>query len=210
MSHAKLKQGGVMTNTVNNKYPSSYLKDIENNALKRMDNTENGGNGDGKVSVDEALADLNIASLINGQNQKDAKAISVASSDILEVLTQYAGEDGIFDAQEWAEFLNGEEWNEVIEAYNSSGKKAEIEMNWVDNRGIKDGKTTKGEVKVGILNNLQDNGYHIDTTEIEALIDKYAGNDGTFTLEEYQKMKSDKKYQEFIEKYNVTPWYQKK
>lgn len=199
-----------MVNTVSNQYPKSYLKDIEDNTLKRMDSAKNGGNGDGKVSVDEALAGLNIERLLNGQNKKDAKAISKTSENILEVLTQYAGEDGIFDAQEWADFLNGEEWDKVIEAYNSSGKKAQIEMEWVDNSGIKDGKTTKGEIKVGILNNLQDNGYYIDTTEIEALIDKYAGDDGTFTLEEYQSLKSNKRYQEFIEKYNVSPWYQKK
>ena len=198
-----------MVNTVSNQYPKSYLKDIEDNTLKRMDSAKNGGNGDGKVSVDEALTSLNIESYLDGQNEKDAKAISKASENILEVLTQYAGEDGIFDAQEWADFLNGEEWDKVIEAYNSSGKKAQKEMEWVDNSGIKDGKTTKGEIKVGILNNLQDKGYRVDTTEIEALIDKYAGDDGTFTLEEYQKMKSDEKYQEFIEEYNVSPWYQR-
>ena len=162
----------------------------------------------GKVTVNEALNDLNIASLLSGQNKTDAAKIKAAAEKIPEVLAKYAGQDGEFTAEEWANFLNGQEWGAVLDAWHSSGKDAKLEMNWIDNaHGIPDKAVTKGEVKVGILNNLHARGVDIDTTEIEAVIDKYAGEDGTFTHKEYMALREDPVYKDIVNKYGVTPWF---
>lgn len=187
------------------KKDSEYLKEIENKALKQMDNS---GNQDGKITVNEALSDLNIASLLSGQNEADVAKIKAAAANIPEVLAKYAGQDGVFTAEEWANFLNGEEWGAVLDAYHSSGKDAKLEMTWIDNaHGIPDKAVTKGEVKIGILNNLIANGVNIDTKEIEAIIDKYAGEDGTFTHKEYMALREDPVYKEILNQYGVTPWF---
>ena len=187
------------------KWDSAYLKGIQNETFKRMDGA---GNKDGKVTVNEALNDLNIASLLSGQNKTDAAKIKAAAEKIPEVLAKYAGQDGEFTAEEWANFLNGQEWGAVLDAWHSSGKDAKLEMNWIDNaHGFPDKAVTKGEVKVGILNNLHARGVDIDTTEIEAVIDKYAGEDGTFTHKEYMALREDPVYKDIVNKYGVTPWF---
>ena len=187
------------------KRDSEYLKEIENEALKRMDKS---GNQDGKVTLDEALKYLNIDSLLSGQNEADVAKIKAAADKIPDVLVKYAGQDGEFTAEEWANFLNSQEWDAVLDAWHSSEKDAKLEMNWIDNaHGIPDKAVTKGEVKIGILNNLIANGVNIDTKEIEAIIDKYAGDDGTFTIKEYKALKEDIVYKDFLEKYDVTPWF---
>ena len=187
------------------KWDSAYLKGIQNETFKRMDGA---GNKDGKVTVNEALNDLNIASLLSGQNKTDAAKIKAAAEKIPEVLAKYAGQDGEFTAEEWANFLNGQEWGAVLDAWHSSGKDAKLEMSWIDNaHGIPDKAVTKGEVKVGILNNLHARGVDIDTTEIEAVIDKYAGEDGTFTHKEYMALREDPVYKDIVNKYGVTPWF---
>ena len=186
------------------KYDKEYLEDIEEHAFTRMDEA---GNGDGKITVDEALKDLDIGSMIEGQNLPDAVKIILSAKDIPEVLAEYAGEDGEFTAEEWADFINSDEWGSVLDSWHSSGKMAKLEMSWIDKAHMEDGKATKGEMKAGLIQNLDANGIEIDTTELEELIDKYAGEDGTFTQEEYQKLKEDPKYQEYIEKYNISPWY---
>jgi len=197
-------------NNSNGKYSPEYLSQIENGVFKRADSIQNGGNGDGKVNVNEALKDLNIGGLLSGLDKKsdEYKNLKSLTNKIPEVLAKYAGKDGTFTAREWADFLNGEEWGNVINTYHSSSNFAKIEMGWIDNsRGMyKDGQVTKGEIKVGIFNDLMQRGIKIDTTEIEALIDKYAGEDGTFTVEEYTNLKKDKKYAEFLKKYNATPF----
>lgn len=187
-----------------NNWDASYLNDIKNEVFKRMDEK---GNGDGKVTVDEALEDLDIGSLLAGQNEEDASKIFNAAHNIEDVLAKYSGEDGEFSATEWADFLNGEEWDSVLDAWHSSGRKAELEMNWIDNAHISDGIVTKGEVKVGLLNNLINNGVDIDTTDIENLIDKYASEDGVLTKEEYMQLKQDPLYQDFVKTYGITPWF---
>lgn len=194
----------------NNEYPQSYLADIEKQALKRMDDN---GNKDGKVTVNEALKELNISSLLAGQNEADTAKIQKTAANIESVLKQYAGDDGEFNAKEWANFLNGKEWGAVLDAWHSSGKKTKLEMQWTDQAHIPDMKVTKGEVKVGILNNLLNNqrlynDKKVDTTQIEALIDKYAGPDGTFTFEEFHQMKNDPIYKQFVEQNHVVPWFQ--
>lgn len=198
-----------MAGIQDNNYSQSYLADIENQTLKRIDSN---GNNDGKVTVNEALKDLNIGSLLAGQNEADAAKIQKAAANIESVLKQYAGDDGEFNAKEWADFLNGKEWGAVLDAWHSSGKKTELEMKWTDQAHIPDTNVTKGEVKVGILNNLLNNqrlfnAKEVDTTQIEALINKYAGPDGTFTLEEFHQMKNDPMYKEFVERNNVVPWF---
>ena len=187
------------------KWDSGYLNDIKNHAFKRMDGA---GDKDGKVTIKEALNDLNIGSLLSGQNEADTAKIKAAADKIPEVLAKYAGEDGTFSAEEWANFLNGNEWGAVLDAWHSSGKDAKLEMSWIDNaHGYPDKAVTKGEVKVGILNNLLAQNVNIDTTEIEAIIDKYAGEDGTFTHKEYMALREDPAYKEILNKYHVTPWF---
>lgn len=194
-----------MTEINGQKWDSGYLNDIKTQAFARMDGA---GNKDGKVTVDEALKDLNIGSLLSGQNKADTAKIKAAADKIPDVLAKYAGQDGEFTAEEWANFLNGQEWGAVLNAWHSSGKEAKIEMNWIDNaHGIPDKAVTKGEVKVGILNNLLARGVDIDTTEIEAVIDKYAGEDGTFTQKEYMALREDPAYKAILNQYGVTPWF---
>ncbi len=187
------------------KWDSAYLNGIQNETFKRMDGA---GNKDCKVTVDEALKNLNIGSLLSGQNEADTAKIKAAADKIPDVLAKYAGQDGEFTAEEWANFLNGQEWGAVLDAWHSSGKDARFEMNWIDNaHGFPDKAVTKGEVKVGILNNLLARGVDIDTTEIEAVIDKYAGEDGTFTQKEYMALREDPVYKDILNQYGVTPWF---
>ena len=101
------------------KYDKEYLEDIEKIAFSRMDEA---GNGDGKITVDEAFKDLDIGSLLSGQNLSDIAQIAYQAKDIEKVLEEYAGDNGEFSAEEWADFLNGEEWGGVLDAWHSSGK----------------------------------------------------------------------------------------
>lgn len=199
--------GFLNINGSDGSYPKEYLDHIKNETFKRMDAK---GNNDSKVTVNEAYKDLDIGSMLSGlkKGSPEYNKLNGLTSNVLEILAKYAGKDGKFSPEEWAAFLNGNEWRAVIDTYHSSSNFAKIEMDWVDNsrNSINDGKVTKGEVKVGILNNLAGKNINVDTTGIEALIDKYAGDDGTFTVEEYMKLKNDKQYKEFLNKYNITPF----
>lgn len=190
-------------------FSQSYLNEIKNEVLTRMDSKENGGNGDGKACVEEAYNDLQINSLLDSleKDSLEYNNLKNYADKIPQALANYAGADKTFSAQEWAEFLNGEEWGNVLDTWHSSSGRAKIEMSWIDNQGIKDGKTTKGEVKVGILKNIAQSGRKLDTEEIEAIIDKYAGDDGTFTLEEYTSLKNDEIYKNFLDENGVSPLY---
>jgi len=193
-----------MSEINNQKWDSSYLNGIKNEVFTRMDQA---GNGDGKVTIDEAFEDLDIGSLLSGQSKEDCEKIFGAAQNINDVLAEYAGADGIFSPEEWAEFLNGDEWGSVMDAWHSSGKKAELEMNWIDDAHIKDGKVTKGEIKVGIFNNIISKNQNIDTKELEDIIDKYAGDDGTFSKEEYMKLRQDPLYNEITNQFGALPWF---
>lgn len=85
-------------------------------------------------------------------------------------------------------------------------KKAEMEMSWIDDAHIKDGKLTKGEIKVGIRNSFVRKNPNADLTKLDAIIDKYAGDDGTFSKEEYMQLKNDPVYKKFVEQYGAHPW----
>ena len=92
------------------------------------------------------------------------------------------------------------------------GKELEFEIEAIDAEKVAEIQEmsidiTKGEIKVGILNNLLTNGVNIDTKEIEAIIDKYAGDDGTFTHKEYMALKEDPVYKDILNQYGVTPWF---
>jgi len=75
-----------------------------------------------------------------------------------------------------------------------------------------DGKVTKGEVKVGLLNNLQKMNlplvYDKEAigSRLEALVDKYAGEDGTFTVAEYTAMKNNPEYKQIIKDLHLVPF----
>ena len=90
-----------------------YLDGIKNEAFKRIDGN---GNNDGKVTIDEALKDLKDTVLSQMKNKNQL------SVNINEILKQYAGADKTFSAEEWAAFLNGNEWNNVLKQYRSEQK----------------------------------------------------------------------------------------
>lgn len=192
-------------------FSQDYLYDIKTEAFARMDSVENGGNGDGKITVNEAYNDLQIDSLFSGikDDTDEYKNLKAMTDKIPEALVEYSGEDEEFSPEEWAQFLNGDEWGDVLDAYHSSSGFAKLEMSWIDNKHIKDGMTTKGEVKVGLLNSLNTQGHNINTKGIEVIVDKYSGDDGTFSLEEYMALKNDDTYKTFLDKYNVSPYSDK-
>lgn len=191
-------------------YPKEYLDGIQKYRLNSMDAKENGGDGDGQASVQEALADLQIDSLFNGlkQGSQEYNRLKNLTDALPQALAKYAGADGIFTAEEYANFLNGAEWGAVLDAHHSSSNFAKMEMGWIDDSpGMsKDGQVTKDEVKAGILNNLIQRGINVDTAKIEELIDKYAGEDGTFTVEEYTALKNDEEYKSFLKQYHAVPF----
>ena len=198
-----------MTNSISGgNYSQDYLNGIKE-TFKRMDDVKNGGNGDGKVNTYEAFQDLDTGSLFYGMQEgsDEYNRLKNSLSGLTEVLEQYAGDDGEFTAEEWADFINGDEWGEVLDAFHSSSARSRYEMDWIDNAHITDNECTKGEVKVGFLWDLAEKGIKVDTTSFEELIDKYAGEDGTFTAEEYTAMRKDPMYQAFVEKYGVAPYH---
>ena len=189
-------------------YPKEYLDSIKNSAFKRMDAKEYGGNGDGKISTEEAYNSLNINSLFSNQKKgsEEYNKLKIYAGKIPETIKKYAGDDEEFSAEEWAQFINGDEWGQVLDIYHSSSGRAIQEMKWIDEAGIQDGSTTKGEIKVGIFNKLANTGKNIDTSEIELIIDDYAGDDGTFTVEEYMALKEDAEFKAFLEEHGIQPY----
>lgn len=195
-------------NVSNQNFDNEYLKSIKDFVFTRADSTENGGNGDGKMNISEALNDLHIGSLLSGLNpsSNEYKELKSLTDKIPNALNKYAGSDGIFQAEEWANFLNGNEWGAVLDKFHSSSNYAKMEMGWVDNNkhAYQDGKTTKGEVKVQIIQNFAKHYPTEDNTivsKIESIIDKYSGIDGTFTVNEYTQMLNDPTYKAFLKKY---------
>jgi len=82
------------------------------------------GNNDGKLDIQEALSGLRINDMLKGQSFDDTLKLAKNTANIQEVLTKYAGEDGVLSAQEWAKFQNGKEWTQVMDIYlNSSAYK---------------------------------------------------------------------------------------
>lgn len=190
-------------------YPKEYLDGIKNGAFKRMDAKEYGGNRDGKISTKEAYNGLNINSLFSNleKGSEEYNKLKTYVNKIPDAIKKYAGEDEEFSAEEWAQFINGSEWGQVLDIYHSSSGRAIQEMKWIDSAGIQDGNTTKGEIKVGIFNSLANtNQKQVDTSEIELIIDDYAGDDGTFTVEEYMALKEDPEFKAFLEEYGIQPY----
>ena len=200
--------------TDNCKYLPNYLNSIKDALTNRIDG--NGGKKDGKVTVNEAYNDLNIGNLLSGlkEGSNEYNKLKALTDKIPEALTRYAGSDGIFQAEEWANFLNGKEWGAVLEQEHSKSKFAEIEMGWIDRskNNIFDGQCTKGEVKTGLFNNLQNMNLPLVYDKeiikglLETLVDKYAGEDGTFTVAEYTALKNDPEYKQLIKEFHLIPF----
>lgn len=184
------------------------MNEINEVLTNRIDG--NGDKKDGKVTINEAYNDLNIGSLLSGlkEGSNEYNKLKALTDKVPEALKKYAGTDGIFQAEEWADFLNNNEWGAVLDQYHSSSNFSKIEMSWIDNtKGmIPDGNVTKGEVKVGLLNKVIAINPNFDTTRIENLVDKYAGKDGIFTVEEYTAMKNDPEYKAFLNQFRVAPF----
>ena len=147
-------------------YSQNYLNAIKQTFNTRIDG--NSGKKDGKVTVAEAYKDLNVGDLLSGlkPNSQEYNKLSSLTNKIPQALQRYAGSDGVFTENEWADFLNGSEWGAVLDTYHSSSNWAETEMAFVDNaHNSKDGMITCGEVKVGLLNSIDYNySSNFDTT----------------------------------------------
>ena len=191
------------------KYSAEYLRQINTVLTSRMDG--NNGKKDGRVTVSEAYKDLNPASLLSGlkAGTVEYNKLKLYTGFLPQILKQYAGKDGVFQAKEWADFLNGKEWNNILDTYHSSSNSEKIEMGWIDSaRGMKpDGMITKGEVKAGLIQNMLKINPNYNMTIIENMIDRYAGKDGIFTLKEYTDMKNNLAYSAFLKEYKAVPFY---
>ena len=204
----------MAVDNTNNKYSQQYYNEINDVFTNRMDG--NGGKKDGKVTIKEAYNDLDIPSLFFGLEKGSAeyKKLKSLTDKIPDTLKKYAGSDGIFQAEEWANFINGKEWGDVLDSFHSSSGFSAIEMDWVDKSRncIQDGQCTKGEVKVGLLNNFDKIKLPLIfdkeriSNKIEAIVDKYAGEDGTFTVAEYTAMKNDPEYKQIIKDFGLFPF----
>lgn len=197
--------GGFVNCTGFSSLRSGYSK-ASQNPLVRMDSKANGGNGDGKASVDEALKDLNIQALFQGleENSDEYKNLKKYTDKIPAALAKYAGNDNEFTDEEWDKFLNSEEWSKVIDTHKQSSNYAEIEMGWVDNNQTKDSVVTSVEVKAEIYSKFARTHASEDSSILKIvseLIDKYAGSDNKFTKEEYINMLKDSTYSNFMKKY---------
>lgn len=199
----------------NNKYSQEYLAGI-NNVLRNQIDGNQDGKKDGKITIAEAYKDLNVGDLLSGLKEGSAEynKLKALTDKVPQALQKYAGSDGIFQNEEWADFLNSNEWGQVLDTYHSSSNFAKIEMGWIDNsKGmIPDGQVTKGEVKVGLLNNLQNMKLQqiFDKqgigSRLEMLVNKYAGEDGVFTVKEYTAMKNDPEYKQITNDMHLVPF----
>jgi hypothetical protein len=195
------------------KYPQGYLDEINQVLTNRMDGNAS-GKKDGKVTTEEAYKDLHIDRLLSGLevDSEEYNKLKSLTDKIPQALSKYAGEDGIFQAQEWAEFLKGDEWEQVLDTFHSSSNFSKIEMGWIDDSRITDGKVTKGEVKVGLFKSLAKANIPLICDKkaimgrIETLVDKYAGKDGVFTVDEYTAMKNDTEYKQILKDYRIFPF----
>lgn len=113
--------GFLNFNNLFNRYSDEYLSMIKNISFTNMDSKKNGGNGDKKVTVNEAYNDLDVGSLLSGlkQGSSEYNRLKGLTQNLPQVLASYAGSDGEFSALEWADFLNGKEWGAVLDAYHS-------------------------------------------------------------------------------------------
>lgn len=190
------------------KYSPDYLKTVRDNLINNADG--NGGIKDGRITLQESYNNLNVGSLFSDlkEGSFEYNRLNYHASKIPAALQKYAGDDGIFQASEYADFINGEEWKNVLDAYHSSSNFCKTEMDWIDSSDgmYNDGNLAKGELKVGILRSLSNSNTKLDTTLIEDMVDEYAGDDGTFTVEEYTALKNNNLYKNFIDKYNVSPF----
>lgn len=190
-----------------NRYSNVYLNGVRQALSENADG--NGGKKDGMVTVQEALNSLDIGGMLYGiqQGTQEYNNLKTLADNIPQALQKYAEKDGVFQAQEWADFLNGNEWGQFLDSYSSSSKCLKQEMQKIEQsqEGFKDGLLSKGELKVGIINNLRKIAPFINTAMIESIIDKYAGQDGIFSVEEYAALKKDPCYDLFLKTFKVSP-----
>ena len=196
-----------MVSGISNGYSYGYLNEVKQAMAANIDG--NGGKKDGKVTVQEALNSLNIGGMLYGikEDTQEYKNIKTLADNMSQTVQKYAGKDGVFQVQEWANFLNGNEWGQFLEVHRSSSKSLKQEMQKIEQsqEGFKDGLLSKGELKVGIINNLRKIAPFINTAMIESIIDKYAGQDGIFSVEEYAALKKDPCYDLFLKTFKVSP-----
>ncbi len=182
------------------KYDSEYLAGA-NDALKLTDQR---GNADGRVSSDEFFADqMQTYKNVFGEDTTifgQATKLAQAQEDIVK---EYAGEDGILSAEEYADCINSDEYGKTLDQYwqlrseMEQKQGAEFFLGAVDNSGNQDGNADAEEVYsklVDIYSNtfaedakLKAKSMDIAKKEYE-LTKKYAGEDGILNVTEYQQL----------------------
>ncbi|MBQ3642352.1 hypothetical protein II906_10590, partial [bacterium] len=191
-----------------------YLNDIQDVMDNRMDGNK-AGKKDGKVSYEEAYNDLDIPDLFDGlqEGSDEYNKLKTLTDKIPEALKKYIGSDGQLQAEEWSKFLNGPEWGAVLDQFHSSSNWASFQMSWIkiSNEMDRNVDVTKDIVTKGLLSNLKknyssDNQFNSVSNRLKALVEKYAGKDGVFTVKEYTAMLNDSEYKQLIDKYHLTPY----
>ena len=115
-----------------NRYSNVYLNGVRQALSENADG--NGGKKDGMVTVQEALNSLDIGGMLYGiqQGTQEYNNLKTLADNIPQALQKYAGKDGVFQAQEWADFLNGNEWGQFLDSYSSSSKCLKQEMQKIE------------------------------------------------------------------------------
>lgn len=204
-------------------YGAAYLQGCDTK-LKWID--KQFGNRDGKVSTEEMKADFQRLhnGILNAQDYamkkepacraqaaQDKSDLNSAYSKIPKLIEKYAGADKVFSGQECANLINSKEWNAYLNVWHNSVGDANIEMEWIDSAHIKDGRTTKGEVKVGLFNSIAKDAPKLANklmSKIDNLVEKYVGDDGVFSIKEYMQMKNDPEYKQMELKTGMYPWFE--
>lgn len=198
-----------------NSSQQTYRTQIEQ-PLSRTDSEGYGGDDDGNMEIDEALSDLDIGHMLSGfdGDSKEYKKLKKLTDKIPKALEKCAGDDGILQPDEWEKFLKGKAWGKVLKTYHSTSDYIISEMDMIDHLETSktDGKCTKDEVKAMITDSVKAADPDFDSStnkkfkKIEKIIDKFAGDDGIFTAEEYAKLKNKSKYAKFVKEYNIEPF----
>ena len=170
------------------KYSQEYLNSVKNVLANRIDG--NGGDKDNKVTIKEAYNDLNIGDLLSSlkDGSNEYNKLKALTDNIPNVLTKYAGSDGVFKTEEWADFINGKEWGAVLDLFHSLKNSA---------------KTEKSEAILKKIDNtefLKKDEKQVIKDKLKAIAKRYAGRDYRFTIMEYNVMLNDREYQDLKNK----------
>ena len=156
-------------------------------------------NRDGTITVDEVYNALDIDRLISiscGNNTSSERYTKMQElkSKMHQVIERYAGSDGKLSDEEHIEFTRSHEFAELLNLYRSSKVGAEIEQQKMDeyfNNGHNEAWHVKSTV---VLHMCALNCTDEEIRQMYSVVDKYAGGDGIYTKEEYERFKSSPEF----------------